>query len=52
MPYPSSLGCPCSNAPIAVTKGKYGTHMWDLNLIHVMGDPFIIVSRLALLLHC
>ncbi|PYI08310.1 hypothetical protein BO78DRAFT_441673 [Aspergillus sclerotiicarbonarius CBS 121057] len=29
---------------LAVVKAKFGTHMWDLSVAHILSDPFIITS--------
>ncbi|KAH9983503.1 hypothetical protein F4779DRAFT_640417 [Xylariaceae sp. FL0662B] len=28
----------------AVTKGKFGTHMWDISIAHTLSDDFLIAS--------
>ena len=33
---------------LAVAKGKYGTHMYDLSVIQAMSDAFIIVWSLGM----
>ncbi|KAL2793386.1 hypothetical protein BJX66DRAFT_326055 [Aspergillus keveii] len=33
-----------SNCILAVVRGKYGVHLWDLSIAHVMSDLFIISS--------
>lgn len=33
---------------LAVAKGKYGTHMYDLSALQAMSDAFIIVWALGM----
>lgn len=35
-----------SNSNLAVTAGKFGTHIWDISIAHTLSKKFLIVSKI------